>query len=150
MHMINTETLSSKNKPGGEVDSWCGKCKLVLAHTIEAMVGDKPARVHCNTCNSQHSYKPAPPGQSSRPARKRDATGAATSPTPRGRANRYQSLLKDKNAGDARPYSPKDRYEQGDVLEHPTFGRGITTAVKDGSKIEVLFEGGSKLLIQGR
>ena len=49
-------------KPGGNVDSWCGKCKLILAHTIEALVGDKPARVHCNTCKAQHSYKPYEPG----------------------------------------------------------------------------------------
>ena len=27
-------------KPGGNVDSWCGKCSMMLAHTIEAMVGD--------------------------------------------------------------------------------------------------------------
>jgi hypothetical protein len=49
-----------------------------------------------------------------------------------------------------KPYSPKDRYEEGDVLEHPTFGRGIATAVKDATKIEVLFETGSKTLVHGR
>jgi hypothetical protein len=47
-------------------------------------------------------------------------------------------------------YSPKERYEEGDVLEHPTFGRGVATAVKDATKIEVLFENGSKLLVHGR
>jgi hypothetical protein len=47
-------------------------------------------------------------------------------------------------------YSPKDKYETGDVLEHPTFGRGITTAVKDATKIEVLFESGSKTLVYGK
>ena len=40
-------------KPGDDVDSWCGVCKLMLAHTIEAMVGDTPARVHCNTLQSE-------------------------------------------------------------------------------------------------
>ena len=39
------ETEGSAKKIGGTIDSWCGKCKLILAHTIEAMVGDKPARV---------------------------------------------------------------------------------------------------------
>ncbi len=50
-------------KPGDDVDSWCGTCKRLLAHTVEAMVDDVPARVHCNTCKAQHKYKPYMPGQ---------------------------------------------------------------------------------------
>jgi hypothetical protein len=50
----------------------------------------------------------------------------------------------------AKTYSSKDTYEPGDVLQHPTFGFGVATAVKDGTKIEVLFESGSKVLIHGR
>src|SRR5262250_775396 len=129
------ETDRSK-KPGSNIDSWCGKCKLILAHTIEAMVGDKPARVHCNTCKSQHSYRPNPPaGGTSRQSSSRE-------PSKR-RVGRYQSLLNAKNTTTPRVYSPKERYEPGSVLDHPTFGRGITTAVKDETKIEVLFESGS-------
>jgi hypothetical protein len=64
-------------------------------------------------------------------------------------ANRYKALLKKSDPAAAKKYSPKDKYETGDVLEHASFGRGIATAVKGGTKIEVLFEGGSKLLIQG-
>jgi len=61
--------------------------------------------------------------------------------------NRFQSLLKAKNTASAKAYSPKNKYEAGDVLEHPTFGLGVTTAVKDGTKIVVLFESGSKTLV---
>jgi hypothetical protein len=135
-------------RPGGTIDSWCGKCKLVLAHTIEAMVGEKPARVHCNTCKSQHSYKANPPNTTARKVRQRDGNDSASAPT-RTRATRYQTLLKD-NTAVAKVYSPNDQYEAGDVLEHPKFGRGVTTAVKDATKIEVLFESGSKTLVHGR
>src|SRR5438094_5919082 len=117
--MNNTETEHSKTKPGGTIDSWCGKCKLVLAHTIEAMVGDKPARVHCNTCKSQHAYKPNPPSPP-RKARPREAGDVSPAPPTRTRATRYQTLLKDKSAATAKAYSPKEQYEPGDVLEHPT------------------------------
>lgn len=130
--MTYVKTEISNNKPGGTIDSWCGKCKRILAHTIEAMVGDRPARVHCNTCKAQHGYKAHEPGAGPR------------------RPNRYQSLLKANEAAVAKTYSSKDRYEAGDVMDHPTFGRGVTTAVKDGSKIEVLFGSGSKLLVHGR
>jgi hypothetical protein len=57
--------------------------------------------------------------------------------------------LRAKSAAVAKTYSLQNKYEPGDVLEHPTFGRGVTTAVKDG-KIEVLFESGSKMLVHGR
>ena len=74
---------------------------------------------------------------------------AAGSRTVRAPANRYKALLKKSETTVAKKYSPKDRYETGDVLEHASFGRGLATAVKGRTKIEVLFETGSKLLIQG-
>jgi hypothetical protein len=132
----NSETGTHSKKIGGNVDSWCGKCKMMLAHTIEAMVGEKPARVSCNTCKSQHTYKAQPPGQGAK--------------SPKRAANRYQSLLKAGESAVAKNYSPSSKYELGDVLEHPTFGRGVATAVKEGAKIEVLFETGSKTLVHGR
>ena len=144
------ETGRSNTKVGSDIDSWCGKCKRILAHTVEAMVGDKPVRVHCNTCKSQHSYKPNPPAGSSQRSGKREARGAQTSQPAKPGAHRYQSLLKAKSAAVAKTYSPQNKYEAGDVLEHPTFGRGVATAVKDGTKIEVLFEGGPKTLVHGR
>jgi hypothetical protein len=134
---------------GGNIDSWCGKCKMMLAHTIEAMVGEKPARVTCNTCKSQHTYKAQAPGTGSTKAPK--LAGAPRAPqSARKAANRYQSLLKAGEAAGAKSYFTTGRYEAGDVLEHPTFGRGVATAVKEGAKIEVLFESGSKTLVHGR
>jgi hypothetical protein len=131
--------VRNNNEPGGTVDSWCGKCKMMLAHTIEAMVGNKPARVQCNTCKAQHAYKASEPGKPS-------GNGARGSRAP---ANRYKSLLKGSDSATAKKYSPKDRYEPGDVLEHGSFGRGVATATKGENKIEVLFESGSKLLVHG-
>src|SRR6266566_4085945 len=108
------ESEMSKKELGGTIDSWCGKCKLILAHTIEAMVGNKPARVHCNTCNSQHSYKPSEPGKS-----------ASRQQSGKPRASRYQGLLNGSRTETPKPYSPKEKYQSGDVLKHPTFGVGV-------------------------
>ena len=127
-------------KTGDTIDSWCGNCKLMLAHTIEALVGDKPARVHCNTCNAQHSYKANKPGES------RSATKTPRKP----RASKYEITLAGKDKSQAKRYSPKETYATGDLLDHPTFGYGVTSAVKDATKIEVIFEGGVKLLAHGR
>src|ERR1043166_7898005 len=124
------ETGLGKKKLGSNIDSWCGKCKLMLAHTIEAMVGEKPMRVSCNTCRSQHSYRPQPPRSDSRSAAKREVSGGSPkSGKPIGK--RYQSLLKAKDAAVVKTYASTNKYEVGDVLEHPMFGRGVATAVKD-------------------
>jgi hypothetical protein len=129
-------------KPGGNVDCWCGKCKMLLAHTIEAMVGEKPARVQCNTCKAQHGYKATAP---------KEATGKPRTRAPgKGRATRYETLIKGKNAGSPKRYSSSDTYESGDVVEHPTFGVGAVTGLRDTTKIEVLFDGGLKILIHRR
>ena len=41
----------------------------------------------------------------------------------------------------ARRYSPRERYAEGQVLDHPQFGRGFVSALRDGGKLEVTFRG---------
>jgi hypothetical protein len=128
---------------GGEVDAFCTRCKLTLAHTILAMVGTKIARVRCNTCGGDHSYRSDP---GSRPA-----------PTPtRERAERpervvlsFEAQLGDRDTSRAPPYSPKDTYTANALLRHPNFGLGVVADVR-GDKIEVAFKVGVKTLIHGR
>jgi len=134
-------------KPGDKVDSWCSNCKQILTHTIHKMTGEKPARVNCNTCKERHVYKASAPRARSR------QIAPASSPEiqpRRARASRYQTLLKGKDMAIAKTYTIKGRYSLGDVMQHPSFGFGIATAIKDATKIEVLFEAGPKVLVQGR
>ena len=123
-------------KTGENIDSWCGNCKMILAHTIEAVAKDKPARVHCNTCQAQHTYKAQKPGTSTRVSKPR--------PT------QYEKLLNGKDVGQAKRYSTQGHYSQGDVVDHPMFGVGVTIAIKDATKIEVAFPDGVKVLVHGR
>lgn len=142
--------MAGPPKVGGYVESWCGKCKLMLGHTIEAMVEGEPARVQCNTCKSQHSYKPFRPGDAPKQVRAREERGHVGPQPGKARASHYQELMKGKNLALAKRYSPKDKFVPGDVVQHPTFGVGVATANKDGSKIEVLFEEGPRVLVHGR
>jgi hypothetical protein len=66
------------------------------------------------------------------------------------RASRYQTLLRGKDIAAARTYSPQNKYLTGEVIQHPSFGLGVTTSIKDETKIEVLFEGGLKVLVHGK
>lgn len=140
----------AKPSVGGNVDAWCSKCNLMLAHTIEAMVGDRIKRVHCNTCNTQHMYKGHAPGEGPVRARAPAGDGPRRPPGPLTRASDYDELMKGRDPANVRKYSPKDKYAPGDLVGHPSFGLGVTTQIKDSTKVEVLFKDGPRVLVHGR
>ena len=144
-----------KAKPGSTVDGWCTKCKLVLAHTVEAMVDGKITRVHCNTCGGQHAYRASAPGS-------RAASGSASGGKAGGKSgakskaekppkrSEYETLLRGRTAASARPYATTERFAPGEVISHASFGIGVVTAERDSVKIDVHFADGPKVLMHGR
>lgn len=142
-------------RTGGNVDAWCGKCNLLLAHTIEAMVGTTIKRVHCNTCMSQHMFRDHAPGEgggAARSSRERSTPARAGRSSAAGvtRASDYENYLKGRDLSAARRYAPRETFAVGEVLEHPKFGLGVATALKDGGKFEALFADGPRVLVHGR
>lgn len=133
------------SKVGGEVDCFCSKCELVLAHTVIAMVGAKPVRVKCNTCQGEHKYRPAP---GAAPTASVAARKAARPAREKKVAISFEELLAARQRA-AVPYSVKRTFVVDDVLDHPTFGRGFVTAVRT-DKVEVTFRGDVKVLIHAR
>lgn len=143
----------ASHKVGGEVDAWCTRCKLTLAHTILAMVGTQIARVRCNTCGGDHAFRSAP-GTTDKPS-----TPKRASSTP-SRASRsesssekvvisFEEQLAGKDVANAPTYSPKDTYKVDQVVRHPTFGLGLVTAVR-GDKVDIAFKVETKTLVHGR
>ncbi len=142
------------HKVGGEVDAFCTRCKLTLAHTILAMVGTKIARVRCNTCGGDHVYRSAP-GTTDRPSSSASRGGtsrAASSPRaekPEKVVISFEEQLAGKDIANAPRYSPKDTYRVDQVIQHPTFGLGLVTAVR-GDKVDITFKSETKTLVHGR
>jgi hypothetical protein len=136
---------------GQDVDSWCTRCKLILAHTVESMIGTKITRVHCNTCRSQHTYRPHPPGEhpassrADRPAVQRAARVSSAA----ARADEYATLLSGRDTSSARAYATQARFAPDDLIVHPSFGLGVVRLLKDRTKIDVLFRDGMKTLLHG-
>ena len=48
------------------------------------------------------------------------------------------------------PYSPKRTFAVDEVVDHPIFGRGFVSALRDGGKMEVTFRSDVKLLVHAR
>ena len=130
---------------GKSVDSWCARCKLMLAHTIEAIVNDKITRTHCNTCGAQHAYRRNPPGAAGVRARPAAST-SGRSPKTSSSAVDYQALLQAVDAGKARPYTISERFRAKEIIAHPIFGLGLVIAERDANKIDVGFTDGMKTL----
>ena len=149
--------MATQHKVGGEVDAFCTRCRLTLAHTILAMVGTKIARVRCNTCNGDHAFRSAP-GITDKPSPSARASGG-TSGTKAPRASRptaeekiiisFEEQLAGKDIANAPRYSPKDTYKPEQVIQHPTFGLGLVTAVR-GDKVDITFKSETKTLVHGR
>jgi hypothetical protein len=134
-------------KVGGDVDAYCGRCKMELRHTILALVASEIARVRCNTCGSDHVYrgKSAPSSSSKRSS----STGSAPSERPKKTVVTVDELLATRDLSKAKPYSIKTTFAVDDVISHPTFGLGIVSAVR-GDKVDVTFKLYEKTLIHGR
>jgi hypothetical protein len=139
-----------KTKTGSTVDSWCTKCKLVLAHTVEAMADGKISRVHCNTCRGQHAYRPNPPGAAAAKGTgtpRRSASKKADGPPKR---SEYETLLRGRTGDKARTYATSERFAPGELIKHSAFGLGVVVAERDSVKIDVHFPDGPKVLLHGR
>ncbi len=136
------------HKVGGEVDAFCTRCKMDLAHTILAMVGTKPVRVRCNTCGGDHAFR-GPPGASERKSTSSTAKRAA----PREKVEKvvisFDDVLAGKDVAHSVPYSPREPFKREPVVNHPTFGQGFVSAVR-GDKVDITFRSEVRTLVHGR
>lgn len=140
---------SRRPKAGSDIDAYCSKCDLDLAHVIIAMIGDRVVKVQCKTCRSPHAYrgKQSVDGRS-KSAPKRMGGGGGRSSTPR--VSDFDKAMVGKDLSRARRYKPSITFVAGDVVDHPTFRFGVVTRLLSDSKIEVLFEVGPKTLVHAR
>jgi len=130
---------------GKSVDGWCARCKLMLAHTIEAVVNGKITRTHCNTCGAQHGHRRNPPGTKAR----RASSAGGRSHAAAAKVVDYQALLRGKEVSKARAYKITERFQLKELIHHPVFGLGVVVGVRDANKVDVGFNDGVKTLVQG-
>jgi hypothetical protein len=148
-------------RAGGEVDSYCTKCRLVLNHRIIAMIGPVPKKVECSTCSSHHLYRPRPPGE--QPEREGRETRAGVSEPRAARTShvtRAEAARQDREKTwekatvghaltDFKRYNVGATFREGDLVRHSKFGDGVVTRIVDMSKVEVMFKDETRMLAQG-
>jgi hypothetical protein len=151
--------MSKALKAGGEVDSWCTKCKLFLNHRIIAMVGGTPVRVECSTCSSHHNFRARPPGErAASPGRPSSGGAPRSTRTPSvtkaqqailERERMWEKAIAGKGVNEFKNYRVDELFAEGDLVRHKKFGDGVVTRIIDPKKVEILFKDEPRTLAQG-
>ena len=141
--MEHTNSMT-KIAVGSDVEAYCTKCKMVLAHTVVAMQGSKPRRVKCNTCAGDHNYRATKPV--ARAAVVKKAAKGGKTPTKRTRQS-WDEVMQEASAKPHKTYSMSGSFGEGDWIEHTKFGLGCVQLFTPPNKITVRFADSTRMLI---
>ena len=131
--------MTDRITTGGDIDSYCTRCKLNLEHIILAMVSGAVVKVKCKTCGSIHRFKGMPAVRPKSPRKE----GAAAKSFVSNQAL-WETAMEGAK-GPALPYDMESSYRSGDVIDHSIFGKGVVqkTLFK---KCAVLFRDKERIL----
>lgn len=136
--------MSVKNEEigvGKEVLSFCGKCKLALAHVIVTMKNETAiGKCQCKTCSAKHNYRDP------EKVVKKKTTTTTRRKVALSEAEIWQTAVAKTN-GNAKPYGMDKMFKEGDLIDHTTFGQGVVMQLIRDGKIRVQFEEALKLLV---
>jgi hypothetical protein len=131
--------MQEVNSAGQDIQSYCGRCKLNLDHTIMEVNGEAISKVRCKNCGSSHKFKaPLAARQVRRPTAKKDAKEAAT-------AEIIWEAGLSAAKGKERDYSMVSKYRIGEIVNHQTFGKGIVMKLYT-NKCDILFKDRERLM----
>jgi hypothetical protein len=133
------ERMTNNISTGGDVASYCTKCRLTLEHVVVAMVGGSVAKVKCKTCGSIHRLRESSAARAGGAKKKEPSPKSLVPPEAL-----WESALRSAR-GPEQPYDMTCSYRAGDVIIHSVFGRGILQKVFPG-KCSVLFRDKERLL----
>ena len=137
-----------QNKVGGEVVSYCGKCKLALNHVIIAMDGTKLTKLRCNTCNSLHGYRS--PNSQEKILKAKANKMKKEEPKKQDHSDFFKENMRRLQQKGKKTYKATEIFTIDDVVDHKTFGVGFVSKAPEKDRVEIAFESGVKLLVHGR
>lgn len=144
---IAKKALYGIPRVGGDILSYCTRCKMELAHVVVSMVDTQPAKVICKTCKSEHKHRKIPGTPAKGRATARTARPATATQVVRAAEYWEKKMREAKRVG--RPYAVTDTFQVGDVVEHTKFGAGIVEEVRGNGKVVIFFRDGEKMLVHG-
>jgi ribosomal protein L44E len=136
---------------GGVVDGYCPKCETKTEHTIVKATKRSIRQVRCEQCRFVHKYQ--------KTAGKTKTKGKAKTKRSRKKKAKevddaaqiqaeWEAACLEHADEEPRDYDMKKEWEEGAVLLHPRFGKGVVTRRLGDKKVEVIFQNARKRLVQ--
>ena len=115
-------------------------------HIIVTMKDDQNiGKVECKTCKGTHVYKDPSAAKAKKVSRKKAGAKTAKKIAV---SDLWMEALNNTSAK-SRPYSVREKFEIGDIVDHPKFAQVIEKLL-DADKIQVIFQHDVKTLIHNR
>jgi hypothetical protein len=128
---------------GKDILSWCGKCKQPTNHIIVTMTKKGTVnKCECQTCKASHKYRDPENPPKPRATKRATKKGAAV--------ELIWSEAIAEAKGPSKPYKMSAEFEQGDLIDHPSFGQGVVAELMGTNKIKAVFESSEKILACNR
>lgn len=122
----------------------CKKCGVDRYFVVVAHTTPTSAKVKCEVCGAQKTFKLAKPKAAKKPGVKR----VSKSREPDHGAI-WSDLKQQIGTDNVVPYSMKSKFELANTINHPKFGVGFVTNATP-EKVDVAFEDGSRALVHNR
>jgi hypothetical protein len=131
--------MTDRISTGGNIDSYCTKCRLNLEHVVVAMVGGAIVKVKCKTCGSIHRFRDISAARPGSSVKKSTASRTVVS------VEALWETAIEMAKGPELPYGTTNSYRAGDLISHSVFGKGVVQQVRF-NKCSVLFRDKERLL----
>ncbi len=132
---------------GMDIDAPCGRCKQETRHRVMTLTNGVPDNLICANCKSVHKFRPERTRAETTPRVSRGSASGGLKPRASTSSSRFQELMTQEQAGSiAKPYTVQSRWDEGDWMDHPSFGLGKVQK-RLAKKVDVLFRDGLKTLI---
>ena len=127
---------------GSEIKGYCTKCKDDTKHTVKELVKDSVRKVTCSECEHVHVYRQPRKSGKAKTRRRRKKSEKVKDP--------WAKAMEGREEEEARDYVFSENYEEGDLIEHEKFGRGVIMQNIGSTKMQVVFKDGMKLMVCNR
>lgn len=129
----------------------CKKCETDRYHTVLALPTPESAKIKCEVCGSQRTWKKTAPKKASAGPRGAAAKAKANAEAARNAAHsaEFDSLSKSLESSPETSYNMKTKFDKDTKIKHPKFGVGYIRLVQP-EKIEVVFQDEVRSLVHNR
>lgn len=126
----------------------CKKCGCERFFIVVAHTSATSAKVKCEVCGAQKTYKLPSEKKSTSGAAKKPRVSKSATAAKAGHAEEYEKMMS-AAGGDAANYNMKTGFAAQQKLQHPKFGLGVVRLATP-EKIEVLFQDEVRMLVHNR